>query len=38
MRYKLFVYKEDLLQTGGSGDRITVGAKFSAPIQTGPGA
>jgi hypothetical protein len=28
----------DLLQAGQSGDRIPVGARFSAPIQTGPGA
>ena len=28
----------DLLRTGRSGDRIPVEAKFSAPVQTGPGA
>ena len=28
----------DLLWPGRSGDRIQVGAKFSAPIETGPGA
>ena len=26
------------LRAGRSGDRITVGARFSAPVQTGPGA
>ena len=26
------------LRTGRSGDRISVGARFSAPVQTGPGA
>jgi hypothetical protein len=28
----------DWLRAGGSGDRIPVGARFSAPVQTGPGA
>ena len=28
----------DLLRPGRSGDRISVGERFSAPIQTGPGA
>jgi len=28
----------DWLQTGWSGDRIPVGARFPAPVQTGPGA
>ena len=28
----------DWLQAGQSGDRIPVGARFSAPVQTGPGA
>ena len=28
----------DWLRAGRSGDRIQVGARFSAPVQTGPGA
>ena len=28
----------DSLRAGGSGDRIPVGARFSASLQTGPGA
>ena len=28
----------DWLRAGGSGDRIPVGARFSAPVQTSPGA
>ena len=28
----------DSLRAGRSGDRILVGARFSAPFQTGPGA
>ena len=28
----------DLLEAGRSGDRIALGARFSAPIQTSPGA
>jgi len=28
----------DLLRDGQSGDRISVGARFSANVQTGPGA
>ena len=27
-----------MLQAGRSGDRILVGARFSTPVQTGPGA
>jgi len=28
----------DSLRAGWSGDRIPIGARFSAPIQTGPGS
>jgi hypothetical protein len=28
----------DWLRAGRSGDRISVGVRFSAPVQTGPGA
>jgi len=31
-------WDSDLLQAGRSGDGIPVGARFSAPVQTGPGA
>jgi hypothetical protein len=35
---ELNCWYNDLLRAGRSGDRITVKAKFSAPVQTGPGA
>jgi hypothetical protein len=35
--YKV-LYMFDWIRTGRSEDRILVGAKFSAPVQTGPGA
>jgi len=34
----MWVRYSDLLQTGQSRDRIPVVARFSAPVQTGPGA
>jgi hypothetical protein len=33
-----YVCTSDWLQTGPSGDRIQVGARFSTPVQSGPGA
>jgi hypothetical protein len=34
----LYLVYSDLLRAGSSEDPIPVGARFSAPIQTGPGA
>jgi hypothetical protein len=34
----LFIYFSDSPRSGRSGDRIPVGARFSPPVQTGPGA
>jgi hypothetical protein len=31
-------FSKTLKAVGGSGDRIPMGARFSAPVQTGPGA
>jgi hypothetical protein len=36
--YGLYLNYSDWLRAGRSGDRIAVGARFSAPVQTGPGA
>jgi hypothetical protein len=38
IREKNIVWCSDLIRAGRSGDRIPVGAKFSAAVQTGPGA
>ena len=38
IKYNIIVYYMFSLRTGRSGNRIPVGAKFSAPVKTGPGA
>ena len=35
-KWTILQYKVDLLQAGRPGDRIPVGARFSAPVQTSP--
>jgi hypothetical protein len=34
----IHIYRSEWLRAGRSGDRIPVEARFSAPVQTGPGA
>jgi hypothetical protein len=36
-KYTILQYKVDLLRGGRYGNRIPVEARFSAPVQTGPG-
>jgi len=35
---KTYFFETACAQAGRSGDRILVGVRFSAPVQTGPGA